>query len=316
MNGPVNYYDGFSQNGNGGLRVLSRGAVTISKAIVKENGIFGALINNVPSGILAGVPVTISDSFFTSNSPFGGAGLKVLSKGLITLTNIQANNNGGEGVYLDNKTSGGVAGITINASVGKGNQFQGNKFSGLYILTNGAVSLTNIYSVNNWTEDLNTGGTQDFSITTRLLLKPDANYQFAGLVLFQDNENYMQFGRAFCDSPECVGEGIYFDQVLNYEFGPDNFAVPFTLTDVFLKLDRVGDLVTAFYSTDGTVWDFVGTHTLPEGFRINGVGLTGSQDSSKSVPDKAADFNFFGISDPVFERLNSPIRCWIAAGSG
>ena len=78
-------------------------------------------------------------------------GLEIVSKGLITVTNVldlRTNYNGGYGVFLDNKSSGGTAGVTINAGSGKGNEFQGNRLSGLVIHTKGAA-LTNIYAANN-----------------------------------------------------------------------------------------------------------------------------------------------------------------------
>jgi hypothetical protein len=42
----------------------------------------------------------------------------------------------------------------------------------------------------------------DFVIETRLLFEPDADFQFAGLVVYQDADNFLQFGRAFCDVPD------------------------------------------------------------------------------------------------------------------
>ena len=151
---------------------------------------------------IAGLPVTVSDSSF-SRSWFGFDGLKIESKGLITLTNIRANDNGGNGVYLDNKISGGTAGVTINAGTGKGNEFQGNRLSGLVIRTNGAVTATNLYSANNgWNtyESLD----NDFSIQTYVAFEPDSDFQFSGLVIFQDKNNFVQLGRAHCDNTNCM----------------------------------------------------------------------------------------------------------------
>ena len=52
----------------------------------------------------------------------------------------------------------------------------------------------------------------DFAIETHMLFEPTTNYQFAGLVIWQDEFNFLQFGRAFCDNEgTCVGNGIYFD---------------------------------------------------------------------------------------------------------
>ena len=102
----------------GGLEILSRGAVTVKNVMVHDNGGTGLYINNIPTGLAAGVPVSVSDSQFDRNGTFGESGLKISSKGVITLMNIRANNNGGIGVLLDNKLAGGTAGISINAGTG------------------------------------------------------------------------------------------------------------------------------------------------------------------------------------------------------
>ena len=112
MIGTTDFINGYWNNGEGGLQVFSRGAVSISRVSISNNGGFGAEIMNVPPPPAAGVPVTVSDSSFDNNA-FGNDGLNILSKGLITLLNIRANYNGGYGVFLDNKTSGGTAGVTI-----------------------------------------------------------------------------------------------------------------------------------------------------------------------------------------------------------
>ena len=71
-----------------------------------------------------------------------------MAKGLITVTNLSANRNGGVGANLNNKIPRN-RGVTINAASGKGNEFQWNGSDGLRIETNGAVTLTNIYASNN-----------------------------------------------------------------------------------------------------------------------------------------------------------------------
>ena len=213
MFGTTDYINGYWGNGQGGLQVISGGAVTISRVMIQDNGGTGAEISNVPAGAIAGLPVTISDSSF-DRSQFGFDGLKINSKGLITLLNIRANNNGGYGIYLDNKTWA-TAGVTINAGTGKGNEFQGNRLSGLVISTNGAANLTNLYASNNgWNtyESLS-----DFTIETYLVFEPDSDYQFSGLVIWQDKDNRIQLGRAYCDNTTgCDGNGLYFDSGLEW----------------------------------------------------------------------------------------------------
>jgi Tol biopolymer transport system component/regulation of enolase protein 1 (concanavalin A-like superfamily) len=139
----------------------------------------------------------------------------------------------------------------------------------------------------------------DFTIKTHLFFEPDANFQFAGLVIYQDADNYLQFGRAFCDAPDaCVGNGIYFDKALDGEFRDSNFGTQVgSSSEAYLRLERRGDMVKAFYSSEGITWFEIGTHWIPEGFQVNGVGLTASQDYSTPEEDIPADFDFFELTD-------------------
>src|SRR3990172_4815617 len=85
-----------------------------------------------------------------------------------------------------------------------------------------------------WTSPYPTGGQNllirpapmgDFTIQTRLLFQAFENFEFAGLVLWQDEENFLQFGRAFCDLEDiCVGSGIYFDSIQGGTSIDSNFA--------------------------------------------------------------------------------------------
>jgi branched-chain amino acid transport system substrate-binding protein len=140
----------------------------------------------------------------------------------------------------------------------------------------------------------------DFSIETRLLFAPDTNYQIAGLVIWQDAENFLQFGRAFCGNEEaCVGNGIYFDKLLGGGFSDGNFATqfdnPFNPSEAYLRLERRGGMVRAFYSHEGITWNEIGTHWIPEDFRVTAVGLTSAQDfSNAAIP---ADFDYFELTE-------------------
>ena len=53
------------------------------------------------------------------------------------------------------------------------------------------------------------------------------------------------------------------------------------LSEVYLKLDRFGKTLTAYYSEDGSTWKFLGNH--PINFQIKGIGLTASQDFYNSI---------------------------------
>jgi len=54
----------------------------------------------------------------------------------------------------------------------------------------------------------------DYVIETMVDFEPTHNFQFAGLLVYYDDDNYLQFGRAYCDlgPPSCLGNAIYFDK--------------------------------------------------------------------------------------------------------
>lgn len=137
----------------------------------------------------------------------------------------------------------------------------------------------------------------NFVITTHLLFEPVSNFQLAGLIIFQDEENLLQFGRAFCDVPgNCVGNGIYFDLALEGNSTSNNFATEVNNVDeAYLRLERSGNEVTASFSYEGITWFVIGSHSLPPDFIINGVGLGAGQDEITSDEDIPADFDYFEL---------------------
>jgi regulation of enolase protein 1 (concanavalin A-like superfamily) len=143
---------------------------------------------------------------------------------------------------------------------------------------------------------LRSGAQGNFTIETRVLFEPLANFQFAGLVVYQDQGNFLQFGRAVCDlAVVCVGNGVYFDRMHDGGLIGSNFATATVApNEAFLRLERRGRNLVAFYSEDGTQWREIGRHRVPASFQVNAVGLTSSQDySGLRVP---ADFDYFSFT--------------------
>jgi serine/threonine protein kinase len=131
----------------------------------------------------------------------------------------------------------------------------------------------------------------DFEITTALQFDPTSNFQFAGIVVFQDDDNVLQFGRAFCELPDiCSGDGIYFD---NFENGSITGSSPMISIDVpviYLRLQKVGIAYTGYYSEDGENWIRLGEHDRD--FSPVRVGLMAAQ-SDQEIP---ALFDFFTLT--------------------
>ena len=139
----------------------------------------------------------------------------------------------------------------------------------------------------------------DFVIKTHLIFEPNTNFQFAGLYIYQDDGNTLAFGRAFCDVPEsCVGNGIYFDYIADGNWTGNNFGTPVdSPNEAYLRLERRGEMVKAFYSYEGITWFEIGTHWIPPDFQINGVGLVASQDYDTSDENISAYFDFFELTE-------------------
>lgn len=136
------------------------GTVTIKNVMADNNARFGMVINTCGSDPcdMAGVgTVTINNSSFNKNQTINTinhwAGLSILAKGAITLTNVTASGNGyytgvayskAYGVYLNNQQAVSSANISLTQSV-----FDGNFWSGLAILTKGSVKLNTISASSN-----------------------------------------------------------------------------------------------------------------------------------------------------------------------
>jgi hypothetical protein len=145
---------------------------------------------------------------------------------------------------------------------------------------------------------LRPGAEGNFAIETHVLFEPYSNFQFAGLVIFQDQANFLQLGRAYCDVEDtCIGNGIYFDNIRNGDLAGGNFATTTkAMSDGFLRIELKGRKITAFYSEDGESWQEIGRHEVPSSFRANAVGLSSSQDYDDTDEPIAADFDYFSLT--------------------
>src|SRR5262249_8206944 len=117
---------------------------------------------------------------------------------------------------------------------------------------------------------------KNFAIITRVHFHPKIDFQTAGLIIFQDGNNALQFGPAFCDDQSlCVGDGVYFDSIEDRSFTSDHFKAPSPSDDVYLMLRRADNLYIAYYSTDGEAWTELGDITRD--FTGVNVGLIAAQ---------------------------------------
>jgi len=131
----------------------------------------------------------------------------------------------------------------------------------------------------------------DFDVTTSLRFSPSSNFQFAGLVLFEDKGNVLQFGRAFCDvANACLGSGIYFDSIENGSFVGSNYQTAFDGELIYLRLQRKGRAYSSYYSADGEQWIKTGEHVRD--FSQMRIGLLAAQ----APTEITAEFDYFEIN--------------------
>jgi hypothetical protein len=134
----------------------------------------------------------------------------------------------------------------------------------------------------------------DFEITAKVDINAVSNFQQVGLIVYKDDKNLISLVRAFCTLPQipdlCVGNGLYFDKMMAGVTGWPNFATATDQpSDSFLRIRRVGNTYTAFYSEDGEAWTVIGEHRADFGQIRVGV-VAGA--SSYAI---TADVDFFKI---------------------
>ena len=133
-----------------------------------------------------------------------------------------------------------------------------------------------------------------FEISTRVQFTPTINFQSAGLHIYEDEENFIRLSRAFCHldpfPDACVGNGIYFDNVILGESISPNVKIEVSKQyEAYLKIVRDGSTYTGYYSDDGETWVLVGQHIAD--LKTIRVGLVASGSDFRIN----ADFDYFTI---------------------
>lgn len=131
---------------------------------------------------------------------------------------------------------------------------------------------------------------RNFQIETQITFRPTINFQFAGLIIYENDSNFIQAGRAYCSSVGCVGAGLYMDHYQRGVIIKPDFGQQFgDLDPLLLRLSRREDTYTFEASTDGKVWFIIGNHVSD--MQPLQVGLvTGQRLRGQDLP---ATFEYF-----------------------
>jgi len=128
---------------------------------------------------------------------------------------------------------------------------------------------------------------EDFQITTKVTISPIENFHSAAVVIYQDDDNYIQLDRRYSNLDMITFRleegGIY-----------SGWGITETATTVYLRIVKFGDVYASSYSIDGNNW--IEVYQFNASFSNPKVGLTAYNGSSTlEIP---ADFDYFQLSEP------------------
>lgn len=132
----------------------------------------------------------------------------------------------------------------------------------------------------------------NFQIETQITFRPTRNYQFAGLIVYEDDSNFIQAGRGYCSSLGCVGAGLYMNYYRKGVIVEPDFEQSYREIDpLLLRLSRMGETYTFEASTNGKVWFIIGSHVSDMDPLQIGL-VTGQRLRGENLP---ATFEYFEV---------------------
>jgi regulation of enolase protein 1 (concanavalin A-like superfamily) len=132
---------------------------------------------------------------------------------------------------------------------------------------------------------LRTAPTGDFEVVTCVTINPTLNYQQAGLVVYQDDDNHFRLTRAYHN-----GGIVQFLKEVGASATSDQ--VDCNLTTTYLKVVKQGSTYTGYWSADGSNWRQVNQYTDVHFTNLK-VGLAAFHAAGNAqIP---ADFDFICV---------------------
>ena len=144
--------------------------------------------------------------------------------------------------------------------------------------------------------------------TVRMHGKTRANYDEAGLIFYQDNDNYVTVQRKH------GGGSPYLSVVTESARKPsENNVADSSQDDIWLKLEKAGDTVTGSYSEDGSQWipiREVTNASLGSSFRI---GIMAGSGSDSGTPFGFSELTVNGEDVPLTKSNQAPEAAEVTA---
>ena len=137
----------------------------------------------------------------------------------------------------------------------------------------------------------------DFEIVTKVTFDPQANFQQAAILIFQDEDNFVLLNRGFCDVGGCPGSAVFLDNMVDGKLDLANHPQTAVASQTtWLRLRKEGIQYSGFYSADGQTWEELGR--VENLLTPAKVGLMANNaNADPSVPQIPADFDSFTIKE-------------------
>lgn len=156
----------------------------------------------------------------------------------------------------------------------------------------------------------NPEATGDFTISTKINFDAKTGYEFAGLIVYQDDGNLISLGRQANGSP--ANKQLRLSQVVNNVGGSTNdkdYSDPLPVGDIYLKIERKGTTYKGYYSTNGNdnSWTSVGTTSNSFSPTLNNpkVGIFTRKIGPAAKVAEFSDFKFNSTSIPFWVPIDA-----------
>ena len=151
----------YSYNGGDGINISTRGTINLYGIAASSNAGNGLTIDNCQfsGGECVGLGKVAIKSYYNQSNIFSinhDYGMYIVSGGSVYLMNINADQNGYNGLYVNNQLELAIQPVTINASKGVTNSFNYNgslvqgTYPGMEIHTYGNIYLKSVEANNNY----------------------------------------------------------------------------------------------------------------------------------------------------------------------
>jgi beta-xylosidase len=132
----------------------------------------------------------------------------------------------------------------------------------------------------------------NYQITTRVTISPIENFQGAGIIVYQDDDNYIRLSRRFANTGTEINFRRESSGVLEA-----NIGVSETSTTIYLRISKVGESFSGYYSTNGSDYTLVGQI----GGTITSAQIGITSECGPSVLEMPSDYDFFQLEQNDYQ---------------